>query len=99
MHAVANEQGGIRGKSMDSTDRTSDSMVNDGLFGIGDCCQKIVSFTMIVHCAYLYRSALYTIRASRKKLVPLYRASRRAWIDTRYTVVLTYSTLYCVFAI
>jgi hypothetical protein len=34
MHAVANEQGGIKGKSTDSTDRRGDSMVNDMLFGV-----------------------------------------------------------------
>jgi hypothetical protein len=35
VYTVANEQGGIRGESMDGTDRTSDSMVNNALFGIG----------------------------------------------------------------
>jgi hypothetical protein len=32
---VANEQGGDRGGSVDGTDRTSDSMINDLLFGGG----------------------------------------------------------------
>jgi hypothetical protein len=32
---VANEQGGDGGESVDGTDRTSDSMVNDALSSIG----------------------------------------------------------------
>lgn len=35
MSVVANEQGGIRGKLMDSTDRTSDSVVNNALLSVG----------------------------------------------------------------
>jgi hypothetical protein len=33
---VANKQGGIRGESMNGTDRTSDRMINDPPFGGGD---------------------------------------------------------------
>jgi hypothetical protein len=35
MRAVANEQGGVGGESVNSLDRTSNSMVNDALLGIG----------------------------------------------------------------
>jgi hypothetical protein len=35
MLVVANKQGGIREESTDGTDRTSDSVANNALFGIG----------------------------------------------------------------
>jgi hypothetical protein len=35
MRNVANEQGGIIGKSKDTTNRTKDSIVNDTLFSVG----------------------------------------------------------------
>jgi hypothetical protein len=35
MCTVANKQGVIRGESVNSTDRTSDSMLNDALFSVG----------------------------------------------------------------
>jgi hypothetical protein len=35
MRNVANEQGGIMGKSKDGTDRTNDSIVNHTLFSVG----------------------------------------------------------------
>lgn len=34
MYPVANEQGSVRGESVDSNDGTSDSMINDPLFGV-----------------------------------------------------------------
>jgi hypothetical protein len=82
MYTVVNRQGGIRGESMDGTDRTSESTVNNALFRCRRLmCWKNESCRMDTRCSCLYSSALGTIRASGRRGVPLHRASRHAWID------------------
>ena len=57
-------------------------------------CQKSVNYNIVAHSVYLYTSALDAFRGSRRKGVPLRRASRHVGIDISSILLLARHSIF-----